>query len=137
MLLKIKGKTIIFNNDLDSLHKITPNVVSSRLSLKQNKNIVDSFNSNKIKNIASFKKLKQGENLIDLSNCIVMSYYSSDGDLIQRAGRLREDGKLGNLFIIVTKNTREEVWFNSMIGDYKDYDITYYKNINECLKNLN
>ncbi len=81
------GKTILFGNSVDSLLKITKNVISSRNNDVENDLIRDNFDSNKISLIGSFKKLKQGANLKDLDNCILMSYYSTEKDIVQRVNK--------------------------------------------------
>jgi len=130
----IKGKTILFGNNLDSLLKITPDVVSSRNSVSQNKKIRDNFDQGWIKLIGSFKKLRQGANLKELDNCIIMSYYSSEVHAIQQFGRLRKNGeKDGNIFILLTKDTQEEKWFEKMTQNIiDDFNIIYCKDIEEC-----
>tara|TARA_R110000851_G_scaffold314588_5_gene476710 strand:- start:4965 stop:5696 length:732 start_codon:yes stop_codon:yes gene_type:complete len=135
ILHNLDTKTIIFSNSLDAVFKVTPNVISSRTSNTHNENIKRNFNLDKINVIGSFKKLKQGVNLVGLDNCIIMSYYSKDLDFIQRIGRLRDNGEIGNIFIIVTKNTQEEIWFTKIIENYKNLNIKYFNNSDEWLKN--
>lgn len=130
----IPGKTILFGNSLDSLLKITPNVISARNSDKKNTQIRNDFENNKFETIGSFKKLEQGANLTNLDNVIIMSYYSKSKSLIQRLGRLRDNGKIGNVFIIVTKDTQEEVWFAKMFEDIKNLRFISCNEIVECLK---
>jgi superfamily II DNA or RNA helicase len=134
LLQHIKGQTIVFGNSLDSLLKITPNTVSSRYSEDQNKAIRANFDSGKINTIGSFKKLLQGANLKELDNCVLMSYYSSEKDIIQRLGRMRKNkDKIGSAFILLTKNTQEEVWFSKMIENLTDFNFTYCENIDDCI----
>jgi len=130
----IEGKTILFGNSLDSLLKVTPNVVSSRYSEDKNKEIRDNFDNDKISLIGSFKKLRQGANLKGLDNCIVMSYYSSEGHQIQQWGRLRRNGdKVGNVFILLTKNTQEEIWYSKMMENMQDFNIIYCDSVDDCI----
>lgn len=132
----IKGKTIIFGNSIETLQKITPNVVASKFSEDYNRQLREDFDNNIIKTIASFKKLKQGANLKEVDNCIIHSYYSTDIDLIQRIGRLRQNGnKIGNVIILVTKNTQEEKWLNTMLKDITEYEIIRCSE-EECIKKL-
>lgn len=131
----INGKTIIFGNSLDALLKITPNVVSSKNDEKKNDFIRYNFDNDKIDIIASFKKLKQGANLDKIDNCIIHSYYGVEKDIIQRIGRLRQNGdKVGNVFIILTTGTQEEVWFQKMMENMNDFTIINCNNINDCIK---
>jgi len=134
LLTAINTKTIVFGNSLDALLQITPNVVSSRNNEAENKRIRDAFDNNKISTIGSFKKLKQGANLSDLDNCIMMSYYSTSKDLIQRIGRLRDNGKKGNIFILLTENTQEEVWLEKMLVETQDYKIIYCPTVKYAIK---
>tara|TARA_R110000772_G_scaffold54130_1_gene123517 strand:- start:39876 stop:41075 length:1200 start_codon:yes stop_codon:yes gene_type:complete len=136
ILSKLTTKTIIFGNSIDSLTKITPNVVSSKNSNEVNERIRDAFEKDKIKIIGSFKKLKQGANLSGLDNCIIMSYYSTDKDLIQRIGRLRNNGEVGNVFILVTIGTQEEVWLNKMFESINNLNIIHCEDVDECLNYL-
>lgn len=130
----LKGKTILFGNSLDSLLKITPNVISSRYSDDENKAIRDRFEKNSINLIGSFKKLRQGANLEGLDNCIIMSYFSSEVHIIQQLGRLRKnEDKLGNVFILLTKGTQEEVWFSKMMQNIDDFNIIYCEDIKDCI----
>lgn len=131
----INGKTIIFGNSLDALLKITPNVVSSRNTEDKNNYIRDQFDKNLIETIGSFKKLRQGANLKDLDNCILHSYYSSEVHAIQQWGRLRQNGdKVGNVFILLTKDTQEETWFQRMMENMNDFTIINCSDINDCIK---
>lgn len=135
LLNVIKGKTILFGNSLDSLLKITSNVVSSKYSKDQNKAIREAFDTNKIQVIGSFKKLRQGANLKELDNCILMSYYSSEGHAVQQFGRLRMNGdKVGNVFILLTKDTQEEIWADKMLKNMTDFNMIYCNSLQECIE---
>lgn len=132
LINSLNKKTILFGNSLDALLKITPNVINSRNSDEKNNLIRQKFDSNKIKVIGSFKKLKQGANLKSLDNCVIMSFYSSEKDYIQRIGRLRDNGQEGTVFIILTKDTQEEVWFSKMLGNNAIF-LEWYNNIDDYL----
>lgn len=136
LLKYVKGKTIVFGNDIDALLQITKNVVSSRNKPPINDKIRDDFDNDRIQIIGSFKKLKQGANLKDLDNCIIMSYFSKELDLKQRLGRLRDDGTIGKVFIIVTKETQEEVWFNKMFENLNNLNMIYCDDIEDCINKI-
>ena len=136
LLKHIKGKTIVFGNSLNSLENITSNTVSSNNSDRQNKEIRDNFDKDKINVIGSFKKLKQGANLVGLDNVILMSYYSTEKDIIQRLGRLRNNDKIGNVFILLTMGTQEEIWFNKMFANINNLNMIWCPNLEFCLKKL-
>lgn len=134
LLDNLQSKTIIFGNSIDALLQVTPNVVSSRNSDEENRRIRLDFDCGRIKAIGSFKKLKQGANLDGLDNGIMMSYYSTNKDLIQRMGRLRENGKIGSFFILLTQGTQEEVWFSKMIESVQHLNITYCPDVDFAIK---
>jgi superfamily II DNA or RNA helicase len=135
LLNNINGKSIIFGNDLDSLLKITPNVVSSRNNISTNNLIRNNFDLDKIKVIASFKKLEQGANLSSLDNVILHSYYGVEGKIIQRIGRNRINGdKVGSIFVLVTKDTQEEKWWNNATENMTEFNIINCDNIEDCIK---
>lgn len=137
LLSKLTSKTIVFGNSIDALLQVTSNVVSSRNSDAENNRIRDAFDIGKIKTIASFKKLKQGANLTELDNCIMMSYYGIGKDFIQRVGRLRDNGEFGNIFIILTQGTQEEIWFANMIKESESLNIVYCPTVDYAIKKLN
>jgi ERCC4-related helicase len=65
-----------------------------------------------------------------------MSYYSTDKDLIQRIGRLRDNGEIGNIFIIRTKETQEEIWFERMMENVNNLNLIYCTDVEDCLTKL-
>ena len=135
-LEKDERKSILFGNSLEALKKITKNVVEGDKSDKQNRAIREAFDKGKIPTIASFKKLKQGANLVGLDTCVIMSYYSKSKDMIQRIGRLRNDGSLGNIYVFLTENTQEEKWFETMFEEVDSLNMIYYNSVDECIKKI-
>lgn len=133
----IDGQSILFGNSLEALMCVTKNVISSKYSDKENEKIRNNFDSGKINLIGSFKKLKQGANLKNLDNCIVMSYYSKELHIIQQIGRLRDSEKEGNVFIFVTRNTQEEVWYKRMFENITSFKVKEFNNVEECINYLN
>jgi len=135
LLENINGQSIIFGNSLDSLLKITPNVVSSRNNISKNNLIRNSFDLGTIKVIGSFKKLEQGANLNQLDNVILHSYYGVEGKIIQRLGRNRINGdKVGSVFVLVTKNSQEEVWWSKATENMTEFNIINCDNIDDCIQ---
>ncbi|HMT01822.1 MAG TPA: helicase-related protein [Burkholderiales bacterium] len=116
-LRTISGKTVIFGVELAILKQITPNVVSGENTKEENQKLIDDFNSGVIDTIASAKMLKQGITLEGVENCVLVSYYSTSTDFIQRLGRIVRfvPNKLANLYIVVTQDTLEANWVSKMI----------------------
>lgn len=136
LLSHLNTPTIIFGNSLPTLEKITPNVISSHKSDKENEEIRSSFDNGDSQVIASFKKLQQGANLTDLDNVILVSYYSKQKIVIQRTGRLRENGQVGQVFIFVTMNTQEEKWYKAMFEGITGLNFIHCENIEDCINKL-
>lgn len=137
LLSRIDSKVIIFANSLPTLELITPNVISSHKSDSENKEIRTAFDNGDINVIASFKKLQQGANLTDLDNVILMSYYSKQKIAIQRTGRLRQNGEVGQIFIFVTQNTQEEKWYKSMFEGMEQLNFIPCESVEDCINKLN
>ena len=119
ILQSIKGRTLIFANDLEALEELTDNIIrspkegeSKPVRDKENARIRERFESGKSRVLASFKILQQGANIKGgIDNLLIVSYYSDLGKMKQRWGRLRMDGdKEGNVIIFVTIGTQEEKW---------------------------
>jgi superfamily II DNA or RNA helicase len=137
LISNIPGKTIIFGNSLEALESIAPKrVVSSNNTDAVNKTIREDFDEGRSNLIASFKKLKQGANLVGLDNVVIHSYYSKSKDLIQRIGRLRQNGEIGRVFIFVTFGTQECKWFDMMFEDTSSLNIISSNNVTECIAKL-
>jgi superfamily II DNA or RNA helicase len=136
LLNALNTKSIVFANSLEALDLITPNVISSKKSDKENIRIRTEFDNGETQVIGSFKKLQQGANLTDLDNVILMSYYSKQKIAIQRTGRLRQNGEKGNIFIFVTMNTQEEKWYKSMFEGMDKLRFINCENIDDCLNKL-
>ncbi len=121
-ILQYVDRTIVFGNNIECLIDICP-TVSSYNSVAENKKILEDFNSGSINTIGSFKMLKQGVNLNNLNNVILHSYYQIQKDVIQRFGRLRNSDEIGFVFIIKTKKTQEEKWYNKMMEGLDSFTI--------------
>ncbi len=134
LLPNINGKTLLFGNDIDSLLKITSNVISNRNTDKENLELRENFDNGIIDIIASFKMLKQGANLSNLDNTIIMSYYSKELDIIQRLGRQRFTNETGSIFIFVTRRTQEEKWFSKAFENITNYNMIYCNDIQDSIK---
>lgn len=132
-----KFKFVIFGNSLDALHAITPNTVSSRNTDQENEAIKEAFAKNKIKEIASFKKLKQGANLTNVNIAIIHSYYSVSKDYIQRVGRILrlDESGYNAVVLIATQGTQEMKWFDTMTKDISK-SIQGFHRIDDLIKYL-
>jgi superfamily II DNA or RNA helicase len=123
LIQALHGKTLLFGNSLEALHKVTPNVIHGKNSEKKNSQIRKDFDEGVITCIGSFKMLKQGANLKDLDNTVIMSYYSKELDLIQQLGRQRVTDKTGNVFIYLTVGSQEVKWLEKAMSNITNYNI--------------
>lgn len=136
LVSKLKGRTILFGNDIPSLLDITSNVISSKNSNKKNDRIRSDFEKGKIDIVGSFKMLQRGANLPNLDNCVLASYYSTEKGLIQMIGRMRYKDEYGNVFVFVTRGTQEEKWFKNMMYNMTTFNIQEFNSVDECLKQI-
>ncbi len=147
ILQNIKGRTLIFANDLEALEELTDNIIRSpkegetkKVRDAENERIRKKFESGKSKILASFKVLQQGANIKGgIDNLLIISYYSDLGKMVQRLGRLRLDGsKEGNVIIFVTIATQEEKWFKKMmIGiDTSVFNIKKHADVESYIQTL-
>lgn len=114
-------KCITFSSTIKEAEKIGCDyILHSKQSKKQNKEIMDNFNSLEHGSIASSKALDTGVDVKGLSVGIVMNVNSSKIKSIQKLGRVirAEPGKIAEMFILVLKGTQEIKWFaNSNTSD--------------------
>lgn len=105
--------TIIFGVEKEPLWNLTSNVVDDK---KDAVRLVKDFNEGRIDMIATTKALQQGVTLKGLENILLHSFQSSSGQLIQTIGRVirKVEGKIGRVYIIVTRGTYEEKWLVEM-----------------------
>lgn len=129
VIKRLKGRTIVFMNSLETLKLITPFAVGHKIPKSQE--IIERFRNKEIDLIGSFKLIQQGENFPDVDNCIISSYYSSDGPLIQRIGRLRSADSEGTIVILYTKDTVEEEWIEKFLNELSSYEIIKIKSVDE------
>jgi len=105
--------TILFGVEKEGLWNLTSNVIDSDKDVTELKG---KFERGEIKILATSKKLQQGTTVKRLNNAMLFSFQSSSGQLIQMFGRIirKVPGKMGRLYIIVTRDTYEEKWLVEM-----------------------
>jgi len=113
LLNLIDTPTILFSVEKELLWELTENVVNDK---KDAVRLVSQFNAGEIDVIATSKALQQGVTLTGLQNIILVTFQSSSGQLIQTIGRVirKVQGKIGRVYIIVTRDTYEEKWLKEM-----------------------
>jgi superfamily II DNA or RNA helicase len=129
VIKKLGGRTVLFMNSIETLQKITQYAVAAKI--KNSKEIIKKFMDKEIDLIGSWKLIEQGENFPDVDNCIIGSYYSTDGPVVQRIGRLRSADSDGVIVMICTKDTVEEIWINEIIKSLSAYEIERITSLDE------
>lgn len=129
MKSKTDGKSIVFTTGLDLAYSICKQTVSSRRSALVNDSYINKFNKGKINTIGSFKMLKQGITLKGVQNCMLVSYFSQIKDVLQMIGRVVRfvDGKVADVYIVVTEDTLEEKWLNDICKEMNMNIINTYE----------
>jgi superfamily II DNA or RNA helicase len=104
---------ILFGVEKESLWNLTENVIDSDKDVTE---LVGKFERGETNILATSKKLQQGITVKRVNTAMLFSFQSSSGQLIQMFGRIirKVPGKMGRLYIIVTRDTYEEKWLVEM-----------------------
>lgn len=105
-------KIIIFGERIEILKQITDNVAEK----DNTQELIDKFNKGEINVIATAKKLERRVTLEGITDALFISYSSSSASFLQRLGRVvrYSEGKTAMVYVIVTRDTLEEKWYNNM-----------------------
>jgi len=135
LLLDANKRVLTFSNSIKALTEVTPHAIYSQKGFSKerkiaNKLFFDMFQKGDINDLGSFKMLKQGVNLTNLNAMIVMSYFMTERDLIQRLGRVIrwEEGKIADIYIFCFVDTIEKQWLESTLRNIDPSLISYLYN---------
>jgi superfamily II DNA or RNA helicase len=110
-------KCILFSSTIKDaeLFKNRACVLHSKKKKKENKELIEKFNLEKIGNISTSKSCDAGVDIKGLSVGIIISGDSSTTRMVQRTGRCirLETNKLAEMFSLVIAGTNDELWFNN------------------------
>jgi superfamily II DNA or RNA helicase len=94
------------------------NIVHSKN--KNNQEVIDSFNSNKINSLFAVDMLKEGMNLYDIEIGLIIQLDGNLRSYIQKAGRVfRSNNPIQ--YIIYVKDTRDEEYLNNALKGLEKY----------------
>ena len=95
---------------------------------------LEMFQKGELNRLSCVEALNEGINIPDVDGSIMVQIRRSDIKLIQRIGRnIRfREGHEAHIYIIVCKDTQDEVWFNKASENLDESRIEY-KSINEFL----
>lgn len=105
-----------------------------RYHSKTDSNHLQMFQRGEINRLSCVEALNEGINIPEVDGSVMVQVRSSDIKLVQRIGRnIRfREGHEANIYIIVCKDTQDEVWFNKA-SENLDADRIEYKSIKEFL----
>lgn len=110
-------KCILFSNTIKDAEQFKDRayILHSKRKPKENKAIIELFNSIDSGVLSTSKSADAGVDLKGLSVGIILSGDSSTTRVVQRTGRCirREENKIAEMFSLVIMGTNDELWFNN------------------------
>ena len=124
LLFRLRGRTMVFGNHINSLEVLTPGrVMSMKNTDERNLLIKRTFEKGNLRAISSYQDMKEKPTLDLADNCVLKDFYGSQEDFINKVSSLRTHcDKNGNVFVIVTEGTQEVVWFNEMVKGLEEHN---------------
>lgn len=124
LLFRLRGRTIVFGSNVQSLDVSTPNRVISKANPEERNSLIKrTFESGRLRNIGCHLDVKEVPLLNGVENIVIKDLYGSKEDFVNRIKDLRTYAeKPGNVFVVVTEGTQEVVWFNEIVKDLTDYN---------------
>lgn len=114
------NRVIVFSKSIDQIEKICVNTYHSKKSNR--KGVLDAFNNKEINILGCVDALNEGKNLTDVDIAVIVSLDSNPKNIIQRIGRVIrfKEGKLAKIYIVVSRNTRDEEWVQKALFSYRN-----------------
>ena len=116
---------ICFTSSIEQCEEVGDNTIHSKKDNKLNESLIVKFNKNKINSLFCVKKLREGINLVNIEKAIITQIDSEDLAFYQMLGRSLR-GKQPEVFLIIIKDTQDEVYFESIKEDLNKF-ISYAK----------
>jgi len=119
----LKEKAVIFAPTILKAIELCSDAIHSKA---KNKNILQEFIEDKISLISSVRMLNEGVTLPGLTSGLICKLDSTDKTIFQQIGRmLRNPGKISEIYLIVYKNTVEEIYLNNLLKEISKERIKY------------
>lgn len=130
--LRSEGKRfIVFAGSIEQAKMLGPNVVSSELSTKENRKIIDAFNNKEINEIINVGILIRAENLVDIDEAIIIQLAVENiGTVKQQIGRVLR-GKNPIITMYIMEDTIDEGILDKVKEELCEY--LYDKKDNGCV----
>jgi hypothetical protein len=124
LLFRLRGRTMIFGNNLQSLEILT---VSKVLCMKntdeRNSLIKRTFDNGKLRAISNYCDMEENPDISMADNCLFKDVPQSKEDFVEKIASLRtlNKEKAGNVFIFVTEGTQEVAWLNESLKGLNEH----------------
>jgi len=107
------NKVLIFSELTDKCNKLSDNTIHSKQEKDKNQIMIEAFNADQIRELASCQSLTLGMNLVGANYAIFESFNSSETNNLQKQGRLNRLPVNENavLIYLVPRNTQAQIWF--------------------------
>ena len=117
------NKVLLFSELTSQAEKLSNYSVHSNNPDDFNKNLIQQFDNNAIRELSAVRTLSLGLNLKDANWAIFESYNGSGTDFSQKAGRLHrlQSEDIAFAILIVPINTQAEQWANSLTNTLDEY----------------
>lgn len=101
---------------------------SKKKGTKKKASALDRFRAKEISTLGVVSAVDEGINIPDLDQAIIVQMDSNPRTLTQRIGRAVRwrEGHRATIWILVTKDTQDEAWYNKAIRDFDESNITYH-----------
>lgn len=132
------NKVLLFSENINQAKKLSKYSIHSKQDSNVNSELLNSFDSGKIRELASVRTLTLGLNIKGANYIIRESFNSSETNTNQihgRSDRLDVDD-IATVIWIVPVNTQSEQWYNKAMKDVNVDEITDYNNIMDLIKEL-
>ena len=117
LLFRLKGRTVLFGNSIRALEVLTPGKTISRDNKDERNTLIrKTFEKGKLRSIGIHNDIRNLPTFDFVDNCVFKDVFPSQEEFLEKTEKLRDNyDKNGNVFIIVTEETKEVNWFNEMV----------------------
>jgi superfamily II DNA or RNA helicase len=135
ILAQDNNKVLLFSELTSQADRLSKYSIHSNNDEITNKQLLYSFDTGSIRELASVNSLTLGLNLVGANWAIFESFNSSETSIKQKAGRLDRlsTNDVSNIIFIVPKDTQAEQWFNNFSKSLDLSEAVYLNNINELI----
>lgn len=124
-IIKKDEKVLIFCGSIKQAEDLCDNSYHSKSSDKN----LERFRKNEILKLSCVNALNEGVNLPNIDVAIITQVNSKERNLVQKIGRIIRYRKnhIGQVYIIVVKNTVDEKWLNTALSNFENISIKTLK----------